>query len=230
MRQLLFVPGLNCTAALFSHQIAALADVGVAHVADHGGHNTIEAIAADIIATAPSEFALIGLSMGGYVAFEILRQARGRVTHLALLDTRATVDGPEDRQRRHDMIAIAEGGGFDRLHGLAWQRLVHPARLHDRDLEAKVRAMATETGPLRYVRQQRALLGRPNYADDLTALKLPTLVLVGEQDVITPPTDAREMARRIEGAELFVLPDCGHLSALEKPEEVSTALRRLLNG
>ncbi|MGL5138196.1 MAG: alpha/beta fold hydrolase [Beijerinckiaceae bacterium] len=228
MRRLLFVPGLNCTAALFAPQIAALADIGEAHVADHGGHDSMGALAADIIARAPPTFALIGLSMGGYVAFEIMRQARGRVTHLALLDTRATVDGPEDRQRRLDMIALAENGGFGTLHGLAWPRLVHPSRLDDHELEAEVRGMATATGPQRYVRQQRALLGRPNYADELAAITVPALVIVGEQDLITPPADALTMAKDIPGAHLLVLPGCGHLSTLEKPAETSEALRELL--
>ncbi len=228
--QILFIPGLNCTGELFAPQIAALSAQHECHVADHGVADAMEAIAASILAKAPERFALVGLSMGGYVAYEILRQAPERVQCLALLDTRAQPDSEEDAERRRQTIALAQSGQFDRLHPIFWQRLVHPARLSDAALEAIARRMVRETGPERFIRQQTAVLNRPDYRTGLAAIRVPTMVLVGREDVITPPEHAQALVGAIPGAQYVEVPDCGHLSTLERPEAVTAALSAFLDG
>jgi pimeloyl-ACP methyl ester carboxylesterase len=162
--------------------------------------------------------------MGGYISLEVLRQAPGRVTRLALLDTTARPDTEEGRRNRERLIAFAQSGRFEEVHPVLWPRLVHPARYGDRALEGVVIKMMRDTGPEAFVRQQRAIMGRPDSRPMLPGIEIPTLVLVGDQDAITPPEMAREMAEASEWASLVVLPECGHLSTLERPEAVNQAL------
>jgi pimeloyl-ACP methyl ester carboxylesterase len=222
---LVLVPGLNCTAEAFSPQVAGLADIADITIADHTSDETIAAIARRLLAGAPRRFALAGHSMGGYVALEVMRQAPQRVERLALLDTRASADAPEDKEVRQVTIKLAETGRFDDIHGILWPRLVHLKRLGDKDLEAAAKSMSGRTGPLHFIRQQRAVMARPDYEAGLGAIRCPTLVLVGDQDAITPPFMSEDMAAAIAGATLTVVPDCGHLSTLERPEAVNAALR-----
>jgi pimeloyl-ACP methyl ester carboxylesterase len=225
----LFVPGLNCTAALFAPQIAALKDRAHGHVADHGVADSLEAIAASILAKAPERFALVGLSMGGYVAYEILRQQPQRVVGLALLDTRAEPDTEEEAERRRRTIALARNGQFEQLHGILWPRLVHPDRLSDKPLESTVIGMMRDTGAVRFVRQQTAVLNRADYRPLLPSIAVPTLVVVGAADVITPPEHAAKLCKAIPHARYAEITGCGHLSSLEKPEIVTRELSRLLD-
>jgi pimeloyl-ACP methyl ester carboxylesterase len=225
---LVFVPGLNCTAELFGPQISALRPQRIL-VAEHAQDETLAAIAGRLLAQAPERFALAGLSMGGYVALEVLRQAPERVARLALLDTSARPDTDEQRESRERLIALAESGRFAEVHTELWPRLVHPSRAGDRGLEAIVRRMMDDTGPEGFARQERAIMGRPDSRPGLPQVEIPVLVLVGDEDALTPPHLAREMAEMIEWASLVVVPDCGHLSTLERPEAVTDALRAWLS-
>ena len=223
--RLVLIPGLANTARLFEAQIAAIAPLRPVVVADHARDDSIPAIAARLLRDAPGRFALAGLSMGGYVALEVMRQAPERVERLALLDTSARPDTPEARADRERMIALAEAGRLDAILSMLWPRLVHPRRQSDETLRAIVTAMMREVGPEAYIRQQRAIMGRPDSRPLLPGIEIPTLVLVGEGDAITPPEIAREMAEMIEWASLTVVPEAGHLSTLEKPDAVTQALR-----
>ncbi|WP_377848458.1 alpha/beta fold hydrolase [Bosea sp. UC22_33] len=226
---LVLVPGLSCNAALYAPQWPALADGRPILVADHACDDTLSAIGQRLLAAAPPRFALCGLSMGGYVAFEVLRQAPERVTRLALLDTSAKPATPETNLPREQMIALAERGAFDNVTTLLWQKLVAPARLTDEPLRLLVRGMADEVGAEGFVRQQKAIMKRPDSRPVLAGLSIPVLVLVGEEDEITPPAEAREMAGLVgAGARLAVVPGCGHLSTLEAPEAVTADLLRWL--
>jgi pimeloyl-ACP methyl ester carboxylesterase len=221
---IVLVPGLNCSARLYAEQIPALWDFGPVTIADHRGHDSVVAIAAHILATAPPRFALVGLSMGGYIAFAIAREAPERVARLALLDTSARPDTPEQSERRRGMIALAEGGRFSEVPDLLFPVFVHRNRQDDGKLRAIVRTMAEETGPQAFVRQQHAIMTRPDCRPQLASIHCPTLVLVGEGDELTPPALSEEIAAGIAGARLVRVPDCGHLSTLERPEAVSRAL------
>jgi pimeloyl-ACP methyl ester carboxylesterase len=216
-------PGLACTPDLFAPQVQALAGHAFIFV-ETRRDETLAAMAARFLGTAPERFVLAGLSMGGYLALEIVRQAPSRVARLALLDTSARPDTHEATQRRRALIAAAEAGDLDAVHSALWPRLVHADRLGDAALEHLVREMLRETGAEAFVRQQRAIMGRMDSRQTLAAIACPTLVLVGAQDAITPPDMAREMTDAIQGAKLVTVRECGHLATLERPAEVSQAL------
>jgi len=228
--QLVLVPGLLCSPALWGPQVRALSDSAEISVADHTRHASIEEIAKDILAVAPARFALAGLSMGGYIAYEIIRQAADRVTRLALLDTGARADPPERRAERLRLVALAEQEGVVRAQQELLPLLIHTDRLRDKPLVDTVLQMATETGAAAFRRQQMAIMARPDNRPLLPTIACPTLVLVGRDDALTPPSLAQEIADAIPGARLESIGDCGHLSTLEQPDAVNSALRRWLTG
>jgi pimeloyl-ACP methyl ester carboxylesterase len=225
---LVLVPGLNCTRALFEPQIAALGSGREVLLADHSRDDTIAAIAARLLEAAPERFALAGLSMGGYIALEAVRQAPERVSRLALLDTNAIADTAERRQLRERQIALVREGRFGEVVEEIWQKAVHPDRLGEPALRGVYDRMAEETGPETFIRQLQAIMSRRDSRPLLPAIAAPTLVLVGDEDKLTPPEQSREMAALIRGATLVVVPACGHLSTLERPERVNEALRAWL--
>jgi pimeloyl-ACP methyl ester carboxylesterase len=222
---LVLIPGLACTSRLYEAQIAALSGELTIQVADQTRDDSIQAMAARLLREAPERFSLAGLSMGGYVALEVMRQAPGRVARLALLDTSARPDTPEASQDRERLIALAEAGRWKDVTSKLWPRLVHPSRQSDLALREIVDGMMRDTGAEAYVRQQRAIMGRADSRPLLPGIEIPTLVLAGEGDAITPPEIAREMAEMIEWASLVIVPESGHLSSLEQPERVTQALR-----
>jgi pimeloyl-ACP methyl ester carboxylesterase len=222
---LVLIPGLANTPRLYEAQIAAIGRERPIFVADHTRDDSLPAVAARLLREVPGRFALAGLSMGGYVAMEVMRQAPERVERLALLDTSARPDTPEARADRERMIALAAAGRFDDIVSRLWPRLVHPDRQNDETLHGVVKAMMQEVGAEAYIRQQRAIMARPDSRALLPGIEIPTLILVGEEDAITPPDIAREMAEMIEWASLVVIPESGHLSSLERPNEVTRALR-----
>jgi pimeloyl-ACP methyl ester carboxylesterase len=221
---IVLVPGLNCSARVYAEQIPALWGCGPVTIADHRRDDSVAAIAARILAMAPPRFALAGLSMGGYITFAMMRAAPERVARLALLDTSARPDTPEQSERRHSMIALAESGRFAEVADLLFPVFVHRDRHDDEALRAIVRTMAEETGPDAFVRQQHAIMTRPDCRPQLASIRCPTLVLVGDGDVLLPPVLSEEIAAGIAGARLVRVPDCGHLSTLEQPQAVNQAL------
>ncbi len=197
-------------------------------IGDHTQAESIAAIAADILAKAPDRFALAGLSMGGYVAFEIMRQAPERVSKLALLDTLAIADTPERRQGRRDLIALAERHGLDSVMEKLLPLFIHPDRLDDAALVATVQGMARDTGLAAFKRQQAAIMTRSDSRPTLAQIRCPTLLLVGRDDMLTPVAAHEEMAAAIPGSRLAIIENCGHLSTLERPEAVNAALLQWL--
>jgi pimeloyl-ACP methyl ester carboxylesterase len=229
LEPLVLIPGLNCTSELYAPQWPALAAGRTVLVADNRSDDSLSGIVSRLLAAAPPRFALCGLSMGGYIAFEVMRRAPERVSRLALLDTSAKPATPESNQPREQMIALAEKGAFDNVTTLLWQRLVAPSRLADETLRLRVRQMAEEVGPQGFILQQRAIMGRPDSRPGLAAISVPTLVLVGAEDLITPVAEAQEIAAGIgQSARLVVVPECGHLSTLEAPEALTHQLTEWL--
>ena len=229
---LILLPGLLCDRALWEPQIAALSDACVPWVTDLARDNSFASMAARVLAEAPAQrFALAGLSMGGYVAMEIMRQAPERVTRLALLDTRATLDTPEETARRHELMRLAQTErGFTPITTRMLPLLVHPARVEDEPLVRIIREMAERIGAEVYVRHQNAIMSRPDFRPDLPRIGCPTLVLCGREDALTPLERHEEIARLIPTARLVIIEQCGHLSTLERPHEVNVALRDWLVG
>ncbi len=221
---IVLVPGLNCSARLYAEQIPALWQFGPVAVADHRRDDSMAAIARRVLAAAPPRFALAGLSMGGYIAFEIMRQAAGRVAKLALLDTGAGAEAPERTEQRKPLLQMAGQGRFAEITENQFPLLVHRRRHGDAALKATVRRMNEETGADAYLRQQQAIMSRPDSRPGLAAIACPTLVLVGDDDQLTPPALAHEMAAGIRGSRLVVIADSGHLSTVEQPQAVTEAL------
>ena len=225
---LVLVPGLLCSADLWTPQVAGLSDVADITVADHTGHDTMEAISRSILASAPERFALAGLSMGGYIAQEIVRQAPERVTRLALLDTGSRADAPERKERRLQLNALAQREGAGRVQQELMSVLIHQDRIADKAFTDRIVQMAVDTGVDAFIRQHAALMGRRDNRPFLPQIRCPTLVLIGRQDVLTPLELSQEIAAAIPGARLEIIEDCGHLSTLEQPDAVNRALRAWL--
>jgi len=221
---LVLIPGLLCTAELFGPQVSAFSKSHAIEVADHTSSSSLSEIAQTILAKAPPRFALAGLSMGGYIAFEILKQAPERVTRLALLDTNARADRTEQAQQRRDLVAAARRDGLAAAADKLLPLLIHPARLTDGPLTSLVRRMAEETGIEVFARQQEAIIARPDNRPFLPSIHCPTLIIVGAEDAITPVKVAEEMRAGIPGSRLEVIADCGHLATLERPETVNRLL------
>ena len=221
---LLFIPGLGCNSRLYAAQVQALAGRVEISVADHTRGTSIAEIAAQILADAPPRFALCGLSMGGYLSMEIMRQAPGRVERLALLDTTAAPDTPEGRARREATMQRAGAGDYEGVIEMLYPVLVRPAAHADAALKAAVGDMMREVGVAAFLRQQAAILGRVDSRPSLPAIRCKTMVLVGADDALTPPPAAREMASLISGAALVEIPDCGHMAPMEQPDVVTRAL------
>ncbi len=225
---LALLPGLLNDRALWAHQIEALADLAESRVADFTTQGSIAGMARSVLAMMPARFALAGLSMGGYVAMEVLRQAPARVGLLALLDTKAGLDTRARTEARKAFIAQARTGKFKGVTRRALKMYVHPDRLQDAVLADAVLAMTARVGRDAFLRQQAAIMGRPDSRPGLPGIACPTLVLCGRQDGPTPVECHQEIAAAIPGAKLTVIEDCGHLSPMERPEEVTAALRAWL--
>ncbi len=221
---ILLIPGLNCTAEIYQNQLPALWLHGPVTIADTRQGDSMAAIAANILRDAPPRFALAGFSMGGYLAFEILRQARDRVAALALLDTSARPDAPESIEKRRAGIALTEQGKFTLAVQQSFPNAVHPDHVANPELKALHMRMAAAAGPETYIRHQNAIIARPDSRPDLAAIAVPTLVLVGDADAITVPEAAREMAAAIAGARLVTVPKAGHMALAEQPEAVTEAM------
>jgi len=185
-------------------------------------------MARGILEAAPERFALAGLSMGGYVSLEVMRQAPGRVEALALLDTSARPDTPEQTEARLALIELARAGRFDEVWQGLLPKVVHPDRVEEPGIRTAVREMAYTVGPEGFERQERAIIGRPDSRPDLPNIPCPTLVLCGRDDALTPPHLHEELADGIPEASLRQIDNCGHLSTLERPEAVTRAMRAWL--
>ena len=226
---LLLLPGLLCDARLWRDQVAALGPLARPVVADLTLDDRVDAMAARALAAVEGRFALAGLSMGGYVALEIMRQAPERVTRLALFDTSARPDTPEQTRRRRGLISLSRSGQFRGVTPRLLPQLIHPSRL-DGPLAAEVMAMAERVGKEAFLRQQEAIMHRPVSRPDLARIAVPTLVGVGAEDALTPPELAAEMAALIPGARLRHFADSGHLPTMETPEAVTAAMAAWLAG
>lgn len=227
---LVLLPGLLLDARLWQPQVEGLAGRVTPWVADLTRDDSIAGMARRVLAEAPFErFALCALSMGGYVAFELMRQAPQRVERLALLDTQAIPETDEARERRTAQIRLVEGGKLSLVAERLLALELYGRQLEDARLRELRKAMALDVGAESFLRQVKAIMARPDSRPMLGAIRCPTLVLCGEHDALTPRARHEEMAAAIPGATLTVVPVCGHLSTLEKPLEVNRALAAWLD-
>jgi len=226
---LVFIPGLMCDARLFAPQINELSRERVVVVAPISQGDRIEAMASDIIDQLPARFALAGLSMGGIVAMEILRRAPERITRLCLMDTDPLADTASIAAAREPLMARARAGKLDEVMREAMRpEFLAPGPNRLAILES-IYKMAGDFGADVFVRQNRALQRRPDQQGTLRRCKVPTLVMCGEHDRLTPVKHHRFMAELIPNAELAIIQDAGHIPTLEQPEATMQALRAWLN-
>src|SRR5262249_20236448 len=204
-------------------------EVSQVTVPDLTHHETIAGMAREVLEEMPERFALAGLSMGGYVALEIMRQAPDRVERLGLVDTSARPDTPEHAGRRLAFIGEAEQGRFRGIRTSLLTSLIAQSRLHDKLLTEAMFAMAERVGKDAFIRQQRAIMERIDSRPFLHYIDCPTLVLGGRLDAITPVGVLEELASGIAGTELVLIEDCGHMAPLERPDLVAEAMRGWLN-
>ena len=222
---LLLLPGLLCDGALWNHQLRYLTEVAEPRVADLTGHDSVQAMAAAVLAGAPPRFALAGLSMGGYVALELMRQAPERVLRLALLDTSARPDSAEQKGRRLGLIQLASAGRFRGVTPRLLPLLIHPDRQSEPELAGTIMSMAERVGQEAFTRQQTASMTRPDSRSGLFSITCPTLILGGREDALTPPELMAEIATAIPDARHVVIEECGHLPPLERPHAATAFLR-----
>ena len=223
---LVFLPGMMCDARLFGPQIAALSPEFSVMVCPVTRGERIEEIASALLDDLPSRFALAGLSMGGIVAMEILRRAPGRVTRLALMDTNPLAETPQIAAAREPQIVKARAGRLlDVMRDEMKPHYLAPGPYRGEILKL-VMDMADSLGPETFVRQSRALQRRRDQQATLRKCKVPTLILCGAHDTLCPIKRHTFMAELIQGAELLVLDDAGHLPTLEMPDDTTAALRR----
>lgn len=220
----MLIPGLLGSARMYAGQIPQLWRAGPVTIADHTRDDSMAAIARRILGAAPPRFALAGLSMGGYIAFEILRQAPERIAKVAFLDTSARADAPEQTVMRRAHMTLASQGRLAEVVEQQFPRLVHREHRADPALRQVFTLMAEDVGAAAFIRQQTAALGRSDSRPTLGSIRCPTLVLVGEGDEITLPERAAEIAAAIPGARLVTVARSGHVSTLEQPEAVARAL------
>lgn len=226
---LVLLPGLLNTRRVFEQQIEALSDLADCVGPELWHHDTIGAMAGATLALAPRTFALVGFSMGGYVAFEVMRRAAERVERLALMDTQATPDSAESTKRRRALLEQTKIGRFHGVQRTLLPQLVHSRHINDATISQPIFDMAQEIGADGFVREQRAIIDRADSRRMLVDIDIPTVVIVGRQDQVTPLPRSEEMAADIADSRLVVLEECGHMSPLEKPAEVTAALRRWLS-
>jgi len=209
---------------LYAAQLAAFGSRYDCRVFAFRDQDTLGAMAEEVLANTPERFTLLGLSLGGYVAFEVIRRQRHRLQRLALLDTTAAADSPAREAGRRADIAKVREGGIEALIPDLPSRWLLPAHARRPALVSLMAEMARSVGARGQINQQTAMLGRPDSHQDLAKVSVATLVMCGQQDPVTPVADHRAMAACVPGSRLAFIEDCGHLSAIEQPEAVNRVL------
>ncbi len=230
MTPLVLLPGMMCDARLFGPKINALSGRYPIMTAPLGGQKTIEKLATEVLQNAPPKFALAGLSMGGIVAMEMLRQARDRIVGLALMDTNPLAESEATKDRRALQIASTLAGGMRRV----MREEMKPNYLADGPNQGKIldlcMAMATDLGPEVFVRQSKALRDRKDQTETLRSYSGETLIFCGREDSLCPVARHRLMQNLIPGSTMQIIENAGHLPTLEQPRITNAALTRWLES
>lgn len=225
MTTLILLPGLACNHVMWQHQLAVLPRALNARVANvHTRFDTVQAMASALLEENSGDLVLCGASMGGMLAMEVGRQAPERVKALALLGTNARPETPEMRKLREAAIVFFEQGRAEEVLKFNLALAFHPSRANDAALTQTYLDFVLAAGATQLVRQNRAVITRPDARLHLPLVTCPTLVLCGDADQLTPPECSREIAALVPGAELQFIADCGHMLTMERPGQVNTAL------
>jgi len=222
---LFLLPGLMCDAAVWQHQRTHLSDHARIVIPDFRGFDSLTAMAQQVLATAPETYTVAGHSMGGRVALELFNLAPARMTRLALLDTGVHGKTAGEEQLRQGYIDLALQGGMGAVAAKWIPAMVHPQRRSDTDLIDRITAMVKRTSVTQFTGQIRALLNRPDAGAYLSNIQCPTLLLAGRQDTWSPPHQHAAMLQAIPHATLIIIENAGHMTPMERPDAVTTALR-----
>lgn len=226
---LVLVPGFLCDERLFAHQVSGLAarpGAGEVRVADITAETTIEAMAESVLAQAPERFAVAGLSLGGIVAAQVAHVAPQRVAGVALLDTNLA---EPDRRQLDQRAAWADRVRAGDLFRLVVDDLVEPLTNDVLSHAPLIIDMALRAGADTFVRQNEALLHRRDRRDDLASFSEPVLIACGREDVLCPPRLHADLSERLGCPDPVVVADAGHLSTIDQPEALTSALWAWMN-
>jgi pimeloyl-ACP methyl ester carboxylesterase len=225
MPQLVFLPGLACDERLWEAQLAGLPLSLAARVSDaHTRHDRIETMAAAVLREQAGPLLLCGASMGGMVAMEAARQAPERIAGLALLGTSARPETPEMHALRESAIELFARGDLRDVIEPNVAFAFHPAQAADPVLVQRYLEMVLDAGAEQLIRQNRAVMQRPDARTHLASLRCPVLLMCGDGDRLAPPECSSEIAALVAQAELIWVPQCGHMLTMEKPAFVNAAL------
>lgn len=222
-----------CDQTVWKPQVEALSGIACCQIADHGSLDSLPAMAEAVLRAAPPKFALAGHSMGGRVALEVFRLAPERVERLAIMDTKYQPlppgePGEQEKAGRYTLLGIARSQGVRAMAERWVQGMVHPDRLSDSGLLSAILDMFDKKTPDIFAAQLHALIHRPDATPLLAAVRCPTLILCGKQDSWSPPPPHEEMAARIPSSTLVIVENAGHMVTMERPEEVSNAMKAWL--
>ena len=218
------LPGLLSDDALFRHQVQQLRDIAHCTVADYDMAENIAEMAHAVLAQSPRQFVMMGFSMGGYVALEIMRVAPERVLALVLVSTSAQPESDDALAARQTMMAQAENN-FQVVLDLMMPRFLHPTRMRYHSNVVTVYTMGLRVGQETFLRHSRAIMGRIDSRPYLRDITCPALVICGRDDVLTPVALHEELAAGIAGAQLRILPESAHFLTIGRPALVSKILR-----
>lgn len=225
---LVLIPSQLCTAALWREQVAVLEGIAPVYIPDLTAHDSIAAMARQIGAEASGPLTLMGFGMGGFVAFELWRQSADRIRRMALIDTLAGADTAAESERRRGYSELVRQGNFAGIIEERIPILLHETRRDDQDLVAHVRAMAEDTGPEAFIRNQAAIIARIDSGPTLSTIDCPALVVRGADDKISRPEHFAQMTGAMPQAEAHVVAASGHMTLLERPREMALLLKNWL--
>ena len=224
---LVLIPGTLCDVSLFDNQQIGISDLVNCRAVDCSRCNNLADMAALILSEIEGDFALLGFSYGGIIAFEMMRQAPQRITKLILLNTNHKAPSEATIASQKKYSKMVETGDFRKITtDFTKESMLHPDHAKNLEIREQVLNMALNVGELGFVNQVKAQLNRPDSTNDLPKINCPTLIITGREDRICPPALHEEMAQLIPNSELVIIEECGHLSTLEQPEIVNETIRK----
>ncbi|MEM6317537.1 MAG: alpha/beta hydrolase [Bacteroidota bacterium] len=225
-KPLVLIPGTLCDANLFLHQMDGLKDLAVCQVGDHSSADNLSEVAAKILKDVAGDFAVLGLSYGGIIAFELWRQAPERINKLILLNTNYKKPSDTTRANQQRFLGMSALGEFREITtDFLKDAMLHPKHAQQPEMRNEVLKMAINTGRAAFFKQIKAQLNRPDSTPDLPNIQCPTLIMTGRQDAVCTPQLHEEMAALIPKSTLKIIEECGHLSTMEQPEVVNQTIR-----